>query len=325
LAYLGTTEPVIDVVDLRRDFTGVNALNGVSLAVGAGEIHALLGPNGAGKTTLLRVLTGMIAPTSGTVTIAGFDPSERRQLQSAIGFVPASDRSLYLRISARENLLFFGRLHGLSKSVARRESERVLECVGLTDAAGRRLYTYSHGMLKRLAVARALLTAPKALLVDEATHDLDPEASRQVRSLVQELADAGTAVIWTTQRIEEIRGFADSVSVLVRGRVRFNGSVSSLLSHSAPQAFLITARNGGLRGADLRDAMATVLSGCGTVDLSDREAESQSFTLRLQPDAELGEAISRLTSAGIVVTGCRDERPELEEAFVLLTSQESSE
>src|ERR1700726_2019217 len=108
-----TTEPVLSVSDLRRDFQGVQALRGVSLSVEAGEIHALLGPNGAGKTTLLRILTGLVEPTSGSVQVADVDPSDRKALR-AIGFVPASDRSFYMRISARENLCFFGRLHGFS-------------------------------------------------------------------------------------------------------------------------------------------------------------------------------------------------------------------
>src|SRR5581483_8433241 len=110
----------------------------------------------------------------------------------------------------------------------------------------------------------ALLTAPAALLVDEATHDLDPEAARTVRDLVSELAAGGTAVIWTTQRIEEIRAFADTVTVLSHGLVRFSGSVAALLSHAAPQSFLLTARNGGLYGEQLATAMRTTLGSRAT-------------------------------------------------------------
>ena len=315
-------EPVIDVSELRRDFDGVHALNGVSLQVAAGEIHALLGPNGAGKTTLLRVLTGMVAPTSGTASVAGIDPADRRRLQRAVGFVPASDRSFYLRISARENLIFFGRLYGFRRRTAAAEAERVLEHVGLTEAADRRLYTFSHGMLKRLGVARALLTAPRALLVDEATHDLDPEAARNVRSLIEELAASGTAVLWTTQRVEEIRAFADRVTVLAGGIVRFNGTVPALLARARPQTFLLTVRNGGLRGSELAEAMQTVLGERASVTPAAGEEDGFGFRLSLSSGFSLGAAVATLDAHGLDVLGCRDEKPEVEEAFVLLTSED---
>src|SRR3984893_1506086 len=159
-----TTEPVLSVSDLRRDFGGVQALRGVSLSVEAGKIHALLGPNGAGKTTLLRILTGLVDPTSGAVQVADVDPSDRKALQRAIGFVPASDRSFYMRLSARENLRFFGRLHGFSRKAALAEAARTLASVGLADAADRPLNGFSHGMLKRLAVAPGLLAMAVGLL-----------------------------------------------------------------------------------------------------------------------------------------------------------------
>jgi len=316
-------QPVLVVSDLRRNFRTVRALRGVSLNVAGGEIHALLGPNGAGKTTLLRVLTGIIAPSSGSVEVAGIDPSDRRALQRSIGFVPANDRSFYMRISARENLRFFGRLHGLSTQGAVAQAARALEAVGLEAAADRRLFEFSHGMLKRLAFARALLTMPQALLVDEATHDLDPEGARQIRRLTKEMADAGAAVLWTTQRVEEIRGFADSVTVLSHGRVRFVGSVAGLLAHAAPEAFLLTARNGGQRGAALAAAMQDALGTAATVTAPATE-DSESFGLSLTSGIPLGDAIAALAAAGITVTGCRDERPELEEAFVALTSESGS-
>jgi ABC-2 type transport system ATP-binding protein len=319
MAQIGTDEPLVSVSDLHRDFRGVQALRGVSLSVDAGEIHALLGPNGAGKTTLLRVLTGLLVPSAGTVRVAHTDVSDREALQRAVGFVPASDRSFYLRISARENLRFFGRLYGLSRNEALAEAARALASVGLEQAADRRVNTYSHGMVKRLAVARALLVLPRVLLVDEATHDLDPEGAQEIRELVQGVADAGAAVIWTTQRVEEIRGFADRVTLLTAGQVRFAGTVSGLLSHATPQAFLVTARNGGLGGAELAATMQRALGSRGTVDPPDTP-DGESFRLTLHDGTSLGEAIASLTGAGIGILGCRDEQPELEKAFVALTT-----
>jgi ABC-2 type transport system ATP-binding protein len=223
--------PAPDVQGLRRVFERSTALDGVDFAVRAGEIHALLGPNGAGKTTLLRTLSGLVAPTERSVKVLGADVTAgTRALHGHVGLVPSGDRTFYLRISGLENLVFFARLQGLRRRKAVGRAQEVLAAVGLTDAARRRVGTYSHGMQKRLAIARALLTEPRVLLVDEATHDLDPEGAQRIRSLVAERAAAGAAVVWATQRVDEISGFADEVTLLSAGRVRFTGSVDELLA-----------------------------------------------------------------------------------------------
>jgi ABC-2 type transport system ATP-binding protein len=223
----------LEVRGLRRRFDRAMALDGVDLTVRAGEIHALLGPNGAGKTTLLRTLSGLVAPTDGSVVVLGADVSAgTRSLNGRVGLVPSGDRTFYLRLSGLENLIFFARLQGLGKRAAVARAHEVLEEVGLRDAARRNVGVYSHGMQKRLSIARALLTAPGVLLVDEATHDLDPEGAERVRSLVAERAAAGAAVLWATQRVDEISGFADRVTLLSAGHVRFAGSVSELLAEA---------------------------------------------------------------------------------------------
>jgi ABC-2 type transport system ATP-binding protein len=223
--------PALEVRGLRRRFDRRWALDGVDLVVPAGEIHALLGPNGAGKTTLLRTIGGLVAPTEGSVSVLGLDvTAASRTRRGHVGLVPSGDRTFYLRISGLENLVFFARLQGLPRRKAVARAQEVLAAVGLADAARRRVATYSHGMQKRLSIARALLTEPGVLLVDEATHDLDPEGAERVRSLVVERAAAGSAVVWATQRVEEISGFANCVTLLSAGQVRFTGSVGELLA-----------------------------------------------------------------------------------------------
>jgi ABC-2 type transport system ATP-binding protein len=200
---------------LTRRFESTTALDGVDLTVEEGEIHALLGPNGAGKTTLLRMLSGLVAPTEGSVVVPSAEVTAgSRALHGRVGLVPSGDLTLYLRISGLENLVFFARLQGLRKRAAVARAHEVLEAVGLGDTGRHRVGTYSHGMQKRLSIARALLTQPGVLLVDEATHDLDPEGAERVRSLVAERAAAGAAVVWATQRVDEIGGFADRVTLL---------------------------------------------------------------------------------------------------------------
>ena len=182
--------PVIEAHDLVRSFPGKLALDGVSLAVRPGEIEALLGPNGAGKTTLLRLLAGLMSPSAGSVRVLGQEVERRnREARGLVGLVPSGDRSFYLRISGLENLAFFGRLNGLRRRAAFERAAELLDHVGLADAAERPVGEYSHGMQKRLSVARALITDPAVLLVDEATHDLDPEGARRIRALDRGLRD----------------------------------------------------------------------------------------------------------------------------------------
>jgi ABC-2 type transport system ATP-binding protein len=190
-----------------------------------------------------------------------------------------------------------------------------LESVGLADAARRPVRAYSHGMQKRLSIARALLTRPEVLLVDEATHDLDPEAADQVKSLVRQAADRGAAVVWTTQRIDEIRGLADEVTLLRRGDVCFEGSVPQLMEHARLRAYLLRLDGGGeppLTRA--RQALGPL----GTLRQV-RDGLDAHVSLRLARDAVLGDAIAAMANAGVAVVSCTEERSALDEAFRSLT------
>jgi ABC-type multidrug transport system ATPase subunit len=308
-----TLAPAVLVEDAERRFGSFKALDGVSLAIRPGQIHALLGPNGAGKTTLLRLLIGLATPNAGRVsvlgtTVAGDDP----ELRNRIGFVPSGDRTFYERLSGEENLVFFARLHGLRKAAARRRAREVLAEVALTDAAKRRVSTYSHGMQKRLSVARALLVAPPVLLVDEATHDLDPDNAARVRELVAGLASRGSAVLWATQRIEEIRGFADEVTLIVGGRVRFAGAVTALLANAESSRFVLRVGGGSSALGPLQDAVGPAVQLFAQADPGHVLAE-------LGPGVALGDVVTALGAAGAPVQDCRRERSEAEDAFLTLS------
>jgi ABC-2 type transport system ATP-binding protein len=295
---------------------GKLALDGVSLAVAPGEIHALLGANGAGKTTLLRTFTGLLAPSSGSVRVMGLDPScGDRSVRALTGFVPSGDRTFYLRLSGLENLRFFARLQGMSGRDARTSALRALEQVDLRGSARLAVSAYSHGMQKRLSLARALLTKPPVMLLDEATHDLDPEAAAGMRGLVEKLAETGSAVLWATQRIDEIRGFARRVTVLREGRVRFAGSVGELVALARARRFVLRTR--GECGPAERHRLIRALNGAGTIEPVD---EGQ-WLLSLEGDTDLGEAISHLCTAGLQVLDCFSERSEIEDAFVALAGR----
>jgi ABC-type multidrug transport system ATPase subunit len=240
-----------------------------------------------------------------------------------IGFVPSGDRTFYLRISGLENLVFFGRLCGLTRRQAIERGRRRLEDVGLLDAAHKRVGLYSHGMEKRLSIARALLLDPPVLLVDEATHDLDPDGVHRVKELVRAAVRRGAAVIWATQRLDEIRGFADSVLLLDQGVTRFEGSVEELVLRSACRRYLVRLRNGSGRPDD--SAVAVIQASLrGQASILRVGAEPDSFLLDLAPEAVLSDALARVMSQGIKVLDCTQERSEIEEAFLRLTGNRGS-
>jgi ABC-2 type transport system ATP-binding protein len=318
----GDAELVIDACAVSRRFDQKLALDGVSLRVARGEISALLGPNGAGKTTLLRILCGLLDPHQGTIRILGREPRRSpRELRQRIGLVPSGDRSFYLRLSALENLAFFARLHGLSRRAAIKRSLEVLELVGLRGAESQRAGTYSHGMQKRLSVARALLMQPDVMLIDEATHDLDPEGAIQVRDLVADLARGGAAVLWATQRLDEIRGFAHSVTLLDKGRVRFYGSVPELMSHALPQRYLLRVQNGLVSGRALEPVLQAALGSTGTI-AAVSEGATDDFALSLDEHTALGDAFRALLQADVQIYACREEQSQIEDAFIRLTRPE---
>jgi ABC-2 type transport system ATP-binding protein len=310
--------PVIEVDDLERHFGEIQALRGVSLEVRPGEIHGLLGPNGAGKTTLMRVLSGLVEPSGGTAYVLDRRAGRSRDLRRLIGFVPAGERTFYQRLSGLENLVFFARLHGMRKRAANHRALEALEAVGLADAARRPINSYSHGMQKRMSFARALLTDPPVLLVDEATDGLDPTAAHQVRELTRARAAAGAAVLWATQRVEELPGFADSVSLLERGQLRFTGSVGAFAAEAGGGRHLLRLDAGGMQ--DLASLQAA-LGDRGRVEPA-RDADPSHVMLDLAGGVPLGAAIAALATVGANVVSCRDERPPIERAFLAMTQRE---
>jgi ABC-2 type transport system ATP-binding protein len=310
----------IEVDGVTRRFGDHAALDDVSLRVMPGEIHALLGPNGAGKTTLVRICLGLTAPDEGHVRLLGAERSTltSRRARRLIGLVPSGDRTLYLRVSGTENLLFFARLQGMRKKEALARVRDRLADVALTDAADRPVSTYSHGMQKRLSVARALLSDPPVLFVDEATHDLDPAAARNVQDLVVKEAARGAAVIWATQRLDEIRGFAHAVTVLASGNVRFTGTVPQLMAVTPARRFSLHVRP-PVVGDPIALANAA-LGDLGSVVRLDDQSHDH-IGLALSAEASLGDAMVALVGAGIDVLACREQRSEIESAFLQLTTE----
>ncbi len=207
--------PFIQVHDLVKTYGDVHAVNGISFDVMPGEVFGFLGHNGAGKTTTIRMLTGRTRPTGGTATIAGHDIVRDRNAIKPIINLVFEDPNLYERFTGTQNLEIFADLYG----VPRKRAGELLELVRLTDAAKRKVKTYSSGMKQRLLIARSLINSPKVLFLDEPTRGLDPTSARELRNLVRQLRDQGTTVFLTTHYMEEADELSDRVAFVSAGNI----------------------------------------------------------------------------------------------------------
>ena len=206
---------IIEVDGLSKHYGDVRAVDNVSFDVAEGEILGLLGHNGAGKTTTIRVLTGRARPTRGHARIAGHDVVRERELVKPLINLVFEEQNLYERQSGRENLELFARLYGAPSA----RVPELLERVGLTAAASRKVKTYSTGMKQRLLVARALVNDPRVLFLDEPTRGLDPSSARDVRGIIREHAREGATVFLTTHYMEEADELCDRVAFLAAGAI----------------------------------------------------------------------------------------------------------
>jgi ABC-2 type transport system ATP-binding protein len=215
--------------DLRKRYRTVQALDGVSFAVGAGEIFALLGPNGAGKSTTVRVLTTLTRPDSGQGFVAGEDVLRHPQrARRALGYVP-QDSGVDIDGTGRENLMLQGRMHGMGGDALRRRVDELLELVGIADAADRLVRGYSGGMRRRLDIALGLVHGPRVLFLDEPTTGLDPEARVAMWVEVRRLAaQSGLTILLTTHYLEEADELAERVAIVSRGKVVVEGQPEEL-------------------------------------------------------------------------------------------------
>ncbi len=285
----------IDVRGLRKSFGRAEVLAGVDLTVRRGSVHALLGSNGAGKTTLVTILATLLRPDAGTASIAcadlTSDPVAVRRRIALTGQSAAVDEVL----TAEENLRMMAGLRGLRGGAARRRSRELIERFGLTDAADRRVKTYSGGMRRRLDLALSLVVAVPVVFLDEPTTGLDPRSRRELWDVIRSLRQDGTTVLLTTQYLEEADELADMVSILRDGRIVAEGSPAEL------------KRTVGEDVVEVRDAVGKVLH---------REpTDGTSAGLRRALDA-----IDAYGLSGEVVV----RRPSLDDVFFALTSHTQS-
>src|SRR6516164_537684 len=225
-----TGEPMLDCRGLRRRYGNLTAVDGVGFHISPGETYGLLGPNGAGKTTTISMIAGLLDRDDGEVTVDGQPMSPQAvRAKAAIGYVP-QELALYPDLSARENLMFFARLYGMSTADAKRRSADVLEVTGLTDRAGDQTKKYSGGMKRRLNIGIGLLHRPKLLILDEPTVGVDPQSRNAILESVEGLSGEGMAVLYTTHYMEEAERLCDRVGIIDHGKLIAEGTRDELVS-----------------------------------------------------------------------------------------------
>jgi len=219
---------MIRVEGLRRNFGAIRAVDGVGFEAQDGRITGLLGPNGAGKSTTLRILYTVLRPDSGTASIDGIDVlQDPIATRRAIGVLPHS-AGIYPHLTARENIAYFGRLHGLAGDALARRVDEVTAALDIAGYAGRRAKGFSQGERIKVALARALVHGPKNLLLDEPTNGLDVMATRALRALVLELRSAGHCILFSSHVMQEVVALCDDIVIIDHGRVVAAGTPEAL-------------------------------------------------------------------------------------------------
>jgi len=219
---------MIEVRDLHKAFGAVKAVDGVGFAAGDGRITGLLGPNGAGKTTTLRMLYTLLQPDRGQVLVDGVDASvDPETVRRRLGVLPDA-RGLYKRLSARENIRYFGRLHGIDDALIAERTEALVRALDMGDIIDRRTEGFSQGQRVKTAIARALVHDPRNVILDEPTNGLDVMATRAMRRFLHQLRDEGRCVLFSSHIMQEVAALCDRVVIIAHGRVVAEGSADEL-------------------------------------------------------------------------------------------------
>jgi ABC-2 type transport system ATP-binding protein len=264
----------------------VEALRDVSFDVNTGEIFGLIGRNGAGKTTLTKIVATLVQPTTGSVSVRGHDSvSDDEHVRREIGLSTAEERSFYWRLTAEQNLMFFARLHGLRDRVAKQRIKELFARLELEEVSRRRFGELSTGNKQRLAVARALLSNPPVLLLDEPTRSLDPLAAARMREMISSLAqqDPPVTILFTSHNLTEVETLCERVAIISRGRIR---------------------------AIDTPKNLRAVTSGSEMVHITIANGEKISFT-RQQNDDRLDKTIRKLHGEGAKIIDIETDRATL--------------
>jgi ABC-2 type transport system ATP-binding protein len=299
----------LEVVSLVKHFGQIQAVDGISLELRAGECLGLLGPNGAGKSTLIRSIVGRVIPDAGRVSVFGF-PASTSEARSALGWVP-QELALYPRLTCRENLAAFGRYHGLSGSQLAESVAWCLDWAALEDRAGDLAKNLSGGMKRRLNMAAGIIHRPRVVLMDEPTVGVDPQSRHRIFEMIEALRGNGASIIYTTHYMEEAERLCDRVAIIDHGRIIAQGSHDKLVHDTFASRSQVLAHFAGPPGV----IEAWVERHAG--QLVDGAAE---FTI--EDSTLIAGLLDDAARAGLELEDITLRRPNLESVFLHLTGRE---
>lgn len=310
-------ESILRAQDLHKQFDKVHAVRGISFVIKQGEIFSLLGPNGAGKTTTISMLSCLLAPTEGDAWVDGHSVrTAANEVKQAIGVVP-QEIALYPDLSARENLVFWGRMYGMGGAALKQRIDEVLDIVGLSDRAKEKIETYSGGMKRRINIAVGLLHQPKVLYMDEPTVGIDPQSRRRILDTVLDLNKRGLTVLYTTHYMEEAAEISDRIGIVDQGKLIALGTQTEL-THTVGE--LDTLRV-GVNAVDL-DAAALLPALEAAPGVRRATLDGDMLIVQVEDaNAALSDVVARLDKAGVKVLSLRVEEPNLEAVFLNLTGR----
>jgi ABC-2 type transport system ATP-binding protein len=306
-----SVEQGIEARGLAREFKNVHAVQGIDLTVAPGEIYGFLGPNGAGKSTTVHMLTTLLPPTAGTATVAGFDVvKEGPKVRGAIG-AALQEAALDPWLTGREHVRLQSSLHGIGGKERTERGEELLARVGLTQAADRKVQTYSGGMKRRLDLALALVHRPRILFLDEPTTGLDPQSRSALWTEVARLArDDGVTVFLTTQYLEEADVLANRVGIIDRGRIVAEGTPEELKAEFGRPTIEAVPQE-----PEAIAALAAVLDHFG----DETQAAPGAAAVRLNGNGGLTEVVRALDAADVQVANLQLHAPSLDDVFLAKT------
>ena len=234
-------ESILEVSQLRKTYGKKQALQDVTFSLKEGSSFGFLGPNGAGKSTTMKILTGIVKADSGEVKLFGKEvTNDADAVSKYIGYVP-QDITLYEKLSAYDNLDFFGQTYGVRGNELKRRIHEVLEKTGLIERAKDEVRTFSGGMKRRINIAAAMLHRPKLLILDEPTVGIDPQSRNHIFEMIRELNKEGVTIIYSTHYMEEVEVLCDEVAIMDQGTVKANGRLGELLEHYGRKAIYFEA------------------------------------------------------------------------------------
>ena len=305
-----TPAPALSISGLRKTYdNGVEALKGVSLDVAPGDFYALLGPNGAGKSTLIGIVSSLVNKTAGTVRVSGIDlDADRDAAMRQIGLVP-QELNFNMFEKPLDICVNYAGFYGIPRREALARAEAVLKDAHLWDKADKMSRTLSGGMKRRLMIARAMMTAPRLLILDEPTAGVDIEIRRGMWKTLKEINAAGTTIILTTHYLEEAESLCRNLAIIDRGTIVEQGPMKSLLAKLDVEGFLF----------DIDGALPAVLPAIEGATLL--ATDDHTLDLDMPRAMDLNRVFAALDAAGIRVRSMRTKTNRLEELFVRMTSK----